>query len=99
MALDRKPYFTLGYANGEGFLHHFKNGRIHPDTIDKSPIDFQHPSTLPFEYESHGGEDVSIYARGPMAHLFSGTIEQNLIPHIINYASCLGNGKKMCDEN
>jgi len=33
--------------------------------------------------ETHGGEEVAIYARGPMAHLFHGTHEQNYIARVI----------------
>ena len=60
VALDRKPYFSLGYANGEGFGIHYDEtvGRVHPDRIDQTKIDFQHPSALPFDFESHGGEGM-----------------------------------------
>lgn len=37
--------------------------------------------------ETHGGEDVVIYARGPWAHLFHGTHEQNYIYHVMRHAS------------
>jgi alkaline phosphatase len=33
--------------------------------------------------ETHTGEDVPVYARGPGANLVSGTIEQNEIFHIL----------------
>jgi alkaline phosphatase len=35
---------------------------------------------------SHGAADVAIYARGPMAYLFGGTVEQNYIFHVISHA-------------
>ena len=40
--------------------------------------------------ETHGGEDVPIYANGPMSFLFTGTVEQNYIPHAMAYAACIG---------
>lgn len=40
--------------------------------------------------ETHGGDDVAIYARGPMAHLLTGTHEENDIAHVMAYASCVG---------
>jgi alkaline phosphatase len=35
---------------------------------------------------SHGAADVAIYARGPMAYLIGGTVEQNYIFHVISRA-------------
>ena len=40
--------------------------------------------------ESHGGEDVGLYAHGPLAHLVTGTHEMSYIAHLIMYASCIG---------
>jgi len=37
--------------------------------------------------ETHGGEDVVVYASGPMAYLFDGVQEQNFIYHVMRYAS------------
>ena len=36
--------------------------------------------------ETHGGEDVALYANGPWSHLVGGVLEQNAIFHIISYA-------------
>ena len=49
--------------------------------------------------ETHSGEDVVIYAHGPMAHLFTGTHEQNFIAHAMAYASCVGANQNHCSEN
>jgi hypothetical protein len=43
-------------------------------------------------FETHSGEDVGIFARGPMAHLFHGVHEQNYIARVMKYASCVGQG-------
>ena len=48
--------------------------------------------------ETHGGEDVAVYARGPMSHLFHGVQEQNYIAHAMAYASCVGSNKKHCSS-
>lgn len=46
-------------------------------------------AAVPLDAETHGGEDVTIYAKGPMAHLFHGVKEQNYIAHVMAYAACL----------
>lgn len=60
-------------------------------------MDFEFPATLPRKSESHAGDDVAVYSSGPFAHLFRGVFEQNVIPHIMAYAACIGNGLKACD--
>lgn len=95
---DGLPYMTLSYANGMGYYEHtLPTGRANPALMDTSPNDFMFPATVPRFAETHGGEDVGIWAVGPWAHLFQGTVEQNVIPHVMAYASCIGNGLKMCD--
>lgn len=62
-------------------------------------VDFLQTVAVQVESETHGGEDVAIYARGPMAHLFQGTHEQNYIAHVMAYASCVGANQEHCDED
>lgn len=57
---------------------------------------YQYPSVLPLTHETHGGDDVAVFALGPWSHLFTGLYEQNVIPHIIGYAACLGEGLTVC---
>nr|KAG5711186.1 hypothetical protein BaRGS_004830 [Batillaria attramentaria] len=56
----------------------------------EADINYQQEAAVPMSSETHGGEDVAIYARGPMAHLFTGVHEQNYIPHVMAFASCVG---------
>ena len=60
---------------------------------------YRFPAVAPLGSETHGGDDVAVFARGPYAHLFSGTIEQNVIPHLMSYASCVGEGYTACMDN
>ncbi len=46
--------------------------------------------------ETHGGEDVAVFAKGPLAHLLHGVHEQNYIPHVMAYAGCIGQNKEHC---
>jgi alkaline phosphatase len=48
--------------------------------------DYVQQAMIPLSAETHSGEDVAIYARGPWAHLIDGTVEQNYIFHVMHYA-------------
>lgn len=85
------PYFTLSYANGMGFYDHFnESGRINPLDMDHDNAHFMQPTTVPLYEETHGGDDVGVYAVGPHSHLFTGVFEQHYIAHAMMYATCLG---------
>ncbi|GBN94275.1 Alkaline phosphatase, tissue-nonspecific isozyme, partial [Araneus ventricosus] len=53
---------------------------------------------VPLSDETHGGEDVPIYATGPMAHLFRGVVEQSYVAHVMAYAACIGRNKQHCQR-
>jgi alkaline phosphatase len=74
LALDGRPYTTLGYANGPG-----TSARLDLTRIRTNAPEYKQQALVPFESETHGGEDVVIYARGPYAHLVQGTMEENAI--------------------
>jgi len=86
LAEDGKPYTTLGYANGPGAV--FKKGvdlKTRPIGTEEEveDVNYLQPSLVPTSGETHGGQDVTIYASGPDAYLFSGVVEQNYIFHVI----------------
>lgn len=100
-AMDDKRFLKLSYANGQGFDTYYntnKNQRRNPSNIDRSSPDAFFPSTLPLESETHGGDDVAVFAVGPWSHLFTGAYEQNVLPHLMAYASCVGGGSKACNS-
>lgn len=72
--------------------------RVEPSSFNISPINFQFPSTVPLSSETHAGEDVGIWATGASSYLFSGVLDQIMIPHIMAYTSCIGDGLKACDK-
>lgn len=43
----------------------------------------------PLPSETHGGEDVAVFARGPQAHLVHGVQEQTFVAHVMAFAACL----------
>lgn len=109
-----KPYTTLGYQNGPGYLGESDQQPAGPKTFPHYPgkvkkqaktrWDLQkilnrndamdcdsycshlQESAYPLESETHGGEDVAIWADGPYAHLLRGTVEQNVIFHLMDHA-------------
>jgi alkaline phosphatase len=97
LGLDGKPYTTLQYANGPGALFPAvpKDAKeappagLRPDltTVDTTSVDFLQQALVPTQSETHGGDDVAVYAIGPYADLFHGTVEQNYIYHVMAYAS------------
>lgn len=50
---------------------------------------FTQPALFANLLETHAGEDVGIYANGPMSHLIHGVHEQSYIAHVARYAACL----------
>ncbi|XP_040576535.1 alkaline phosphatase, tissue-nonspecific isozyme [Lepeophtheirus salmonis] len=88
---EKIPYSTISYANGPGFKKHFiNNNMVDIRKLDYESDDYQSQAMWlgPDNYESHGGEDVPIYAIGPQSHLFTGVHEQSYISHVIHYGMC-----------
>ncbi|XP_018573647.1 membrane-bound alkaline phosphatase [Anoplophora glabripennis] len=83
---------TLNYANGPAPV----NASHDYSTDDTTDDEYRFPAVTYKNSETHGADDVGIFARGPWAHLFRGVVEQNTIPHIMAYASCVGDGLTAC---
>jgi len=76
-----KPYTTLGYANGPGYRG--QNGRPNLALENTAHPDYLQEAVVPLDSETHGAEDVAIFARGPMAQLFHGVQEQTFIYQVM----------------
>ncbi|XP_001361725.2 membrane-bound alkaline phosphatase [Drosophila pseudoobscura] len=89
---DDLPYAILSYANGPGYKSAFNladgRARLTEKLTDKT--DFQFPSMVPLDAESHGGDDVAVYASGPFSQFFSGNYEQTNIPAMMARAAGIG---------
>jgi len=86
---DKKPFTTLAYANGPG-----ARGATRPDLTEEAVLqpDYKQEANIPRTSESHGGEDVAIFATGVNAHLIRGSMEQNWIFYVM--ADALRMGRK-----
>jgi alkaline phosphatase len=82
MAKDGKPYTTLGYLNGPG-AHEDGAPRANLTGVDTTSLTYKQQALTPMDSETHAGEDVAIYAWGPNDAAFSGTLEQNVIFHLM----------------
>ncbi|NXR91412.1 PPBT protein, partial [Hypocryptadius cinnamomeus] len=94
--VDRKPFTSILYGNGPGYKI-VAGERENVSAVDFAHADYQAQSAVPLRQETHGGEDVAVFARGPMAHLLHGVHEQNYIPHAMAYAACIGSNRGHCN--
>ena len=78
---DKKPYTTLGYANGPG-----NKGNPDRPVLTQEQVtnpDYLQSSGVPLIDETHGGEDVAIFATGVNAYLIRGSMEENWIFYVM----------------
>ncbi len=71
-------------AEGEGLWIGSRTALTQEEATDP---DYIQQALIPRSSETHSGEDVAIYAQGPWAHLFDGTVEQNFIFHVMHHAA------------
>uniref|UniRef100_F7G4Y2 Alkaline phosphatase n=1 Tax=Monodelphis domestica TaxID=13616 RepID=F7G4Y2_MONDO len=85
-AQDNKAYTSILYGNGPGYV----NG-TRPDVKESvsEDVSYKQQAAVPLSSETHGGEDVAIFARGPQAHLFHGVQEETYVAHVMAFAGCL----------
>lgn len=101
LAEDGKPFTTLSYANGKGFMQETPkllpgakkpkrnfvlSKRYDLTSVETTDPDFHQEALVPLAAETHGAEDVQIFASGPQAHLFHGIQEQNFIFYVMKEA-------------
>jgi alkaline phosphatase len=96
LADDGLPYTTLGYMNGRGFRDlgdepnadatytlDATTGRQDISNADTLAPGYHQEALIPINAETHGGEDVAVYARGPGAAAAGGSYEQNRLFHVM----------------
>ena len=75
---------------GDGPIPVYSGSR--PDLTEEEATDpdYLQQALIPMSSETHAGVDVAVYAKGPFAHLFDGTLEQNVIFHVMHHAATGG---------
>jgi len=81
LAADGVPYTTLGYGNGPGAI-----AGLDQRPMPETGVLAQQQAAIPLGSETHGGEDVALYAQGPGAEAAKGVIEQDVVYDIIRSA-------------
>jgi alkaline phosphatase len=92
----RFPHMPKDYAPA-------KQARPDLTDVDTEDPDYLQEAIFPLGSETHGGDDVGIWARGPGSEAVRGSIEQNAIFHILLQATPRLRGalcaKGDCDAN
>ncbi|CAF0976264.1 unnamed protein product [Brachionus calyciflorus] len=81
-------YTSILYGNGPGGLVKIRDYNLTLNETQRP--NYMQEATVYRKSATHSGEDVSVYASGPMSFMFTKTIEQNVIPHILAYSACIG---------
>jgi alkaline phosphatase len=79
---NQQPAGPKTYPHGPSSFDPAK-GRPDLTHVDTEHPDYMQEALVPMKSESHGGEDVGIWARGPGSAAIRGTLEQNTIYHMI----------------
>ena len=97
---DDMPYTSIAYANGPSFYDYYfptADGK-NVTRLDLSEMSEDEIADYSFRQvtggispvETHSGDDVGIFAQGPLAHLFHTTHDQTHIGHVMAYSACIG---------
>lgn len=79
------PYTTLGYANGPGASK--EGARTDLDDVDTQAVDYLQQALVPLGNETHGGDDVGVWAKGPGSGAVRGSVEENVLYHFLVQAT------------
>ena len=86
-ATDQQPEGPKTFLHEVSGYQKAADGRPNLADVDTEHPDYMQESMIPLSNETHGGDDVGIWARGPGAEAVRGTIEQNVIFHILLQAT------------
>ena len=78
-----QPEGTKNFPHNPGGYFEPAKGRQDLTNVDTEHPNFMQEALVPSNSETHGGDDVGIWARGPGAESVHGTLEQNVIFHLL----------------
>ena len=87
------PYTVVTFGNGAGSVlieqedGTYAGSRPELTQEEATDPDYLQQALIPMSSESHSGVDVGLWATGPWSHLFGGTMDQEMIFHVMNHAA------------
>jgi alkaline phosphatase len=82
-ASNEQPEGSKRYPHNPKTMSPATKGRPDLTSVNTRDPNYLQEATVPLKSETHGGEDVAIFAHGPGASAFHGEIEENTIFHVI----------------
>lgn len=82
-ASSQQPEGSKNFPHNPGGYVEPATGRPDLNKVDTEHPNFMQEALVPSNSESHGGDDVGIWARGPGSEAVRGSLEQNTIYHLL----------------
>ena len=86
-ASDRQPEGAKKFPHEATAFSRADNGRPHLADVETEASDYEQESMMPLPSETHAGDDVAVFARGPGSDAVRGSMEQNALFHVIAQSS------------
>lgn len=85
-ASERQAEGPKTYPHEAGAFFAAKRGRPDLDRVDTEAPAYMQEAVVPLGSETHSGDDVVVFARGPGAAAVRGSLEQNVLFHLLAQA-------------
>jgi len=82
-ASERQPEGPKRYPHDPTGYQRTEHGRPNLEHVDTEAEDYEQEAMVPLGAETHGGDDVAVYARGPGSAAVHGSMEENALFHVI----------------
>ncbi|GAB3336882.1 alkaline phosphatase [Marilutibacter aestuarii] len=86
-ASELQPEGPKHYPHSPDHFQQARGGRPDLTHVDTQDPDYMQEALVPSKDETHGGDDVGLWARGPGSEAVRGSVEQNAIFHVMLQAT------------
>ncbi|WP_240125884.1 alkaline phosphatase [Thermomonas alba] len=102
-ASSRQPEGPKRYEHLLEDVRPIHNGRPDLTQVNTEDPDYMQEALVPTKAETHGGDDVGVWARGPGSAAVRGSLEENAIYHVLLQATprlrAAACAQQLCDGN